>query len=143
MKGENNMKLKTKLLLMAAFFSWLLPLILTGNAGAVVYNPDGAVQNGTTGLWELPDLTAIEGCYDGTTTINPAATKFDCRNVAVSSLTTSSTCTATGVTPSGWDATASVARWSGCSEGGYTANSTDPAADCVDKRWYYKRIHKM
>jgi hypothetical protein len=125
------MKLKTKLLLMAAFLMLIVPLMLTGHASAVVYNPDGAVLNGTTGLWELPDLTAIEGCYDGTTTINPAATRFDCRNVAVSSLTTASTCAATGVTPAGWNATASVARWSGCSEGGYSVNSSDPATDCV------------
>jgi hypothetical protein len=50
------MNLRTKLLLTAACIVLAIPLIFTGNASAIKYNPDGAVLNGTTGLWEMPDV---------------------------------------------------------------------------------------
>jgi hypothetical protein len=55
------MKLKTKLLYLAAFLVIALPLVLTGNAGAG-YLTDGAVQNGVTGGWITPnDMVCIVG----------------------------------------------------------------------------------
>ncbi len=61
------MRLKTKLLYLAAFLVIALPLILTGNAGAR-YLKDGAVQNGVTGGWITPnDMACIVGVRtDGT-----------------------------------------------------------------------------
>lgn len=55
------MKLKTKLLYVAAFLVVALPLVLNGNAGAG-YLTDGAVQNGVTGGWITPnDMVCIVG----------------------------------------------------------------------------------
>ena len=71
------MKITNRLLLIAALFALVLPLIFTGNASAVRFNPDGAVQNATTGVWELPDAGA--GCFDGTATIDTTYTnRPDC-----------------------------------------------------------------
>jgi hypothetical protein len=61
------MKLKTRLLCLAACLVIALPLIHTGNARAG-YMKDGAVQNGVTGGWVTPnDMVCIVGVHpDGT-----------------------------------------------------------------------------
>ncbi|MGC2063412.1 MAG: PKD domain-containing protein [Thermodesulfovibrionales bacterium] len=132
------MKITNRLLIIAALFALALPLIFTGNAGAVVYNPDGLSLNATTGQWDLPTFgaTGVAGCYDGTTSIvNPSpATRFDCYNLqgtALNAITTQSACIATGITPSGWTAAAAIGRWSACSKGGYSANTTNALTDCA------------
>ena len=136
------MKITTKLLLLAAFIVLALPLVFTGNASAVVFNPDGLSLNPATGMWELPVFgsTGIAGCYDGTTTINdtattgPDASRFKCYNLQgtpANALTTNSACVATGTTPAGWTASVSIGRWAACSLGGYSANTTNPLTDCA------------
>ncbi|MEJ2683909.1 MAG: hypothetical protein P8Z71_05890, partial [Candidatus Sulfobium sp.] len=46
---------KTTLLFIATLFFLALPLMfVSGNAQAAVFNGDGAVHNGTTGLYEVP-----------------------------------------------------------------------------------------
>jgi hypothetical protein len=80
LKGENNMKLKTKLLLLATFFVLALPLILTSTASAK-YQRDGAVQDGVTGGWVTPnDMVCIVGVHqDGTLDIADGVTSArDC-----------------------------------------------------------------
>jgi len=66
-EGGSIMKLKTKLLYLAAFLVIALPLVLTGNAGAK-YLADGAVQDGVTGGWITPnDMVCVVGVHtDGT-----------------------------------------------------------------------------
>jgi len=89
------MQLKTKLLYLAVYFVLALPLILTGNAGAV-YIGDGAVQNGTTGGWDLPAdrgvcVTGIKP--DGTLVINASITsRPDCIANVFPAYTTSAAC---------------------------------------------------
>ena len=80
MKGENKMKLKTKLLLLAALFVLALPLILTGTASAK-YQSDGAVPDGVTGGWITPnDMVCIVGVHaDGTLDVADGVTSArDC-----------------------------------------------------------------
>jgi hypothetical protein len=62
------MKLKTKLLFIAAFLVLALPMVFMGNADAIQYNKDGAVLNPTTGLWELPAVfcTGVSAAYETT-----------------------------------------------------------------------------
>lgn len=48
------MKLNKKILYAATLAALALPFIVTGKPGAVTFNPDGAVQNPTTGVYELP-----------------------------------------------------------------------------------------
>jgi predicted CXXCH cytochrome family protein len=69
------MKLKTKLLYLAAFLVIGLPLVLTGNAGAGYYW-DGAVQHPTNGGWVTPnDMVCIKGVHtDGTLDLVPGVT---------------------------------------------------------------------
>ncbi len=69
------MQLKTKLLLLAALFVLALPLILTGTASAK-YMGDGAVQDGVTGGWIIPnDMVCIVGVHaDGTLDIADGVT---------------------------------------------------------------------
>lgn len=69
------MKLKTKLIYLAAFLVIALPLVLTGNAGAR-YMSDGAVQDGVTGGWITPnDMVCIVGVHtDGTLDLAPGIT---------------------------------------------------------------------
>lgn len=56
------MRLKTKLLLIAALFALVLPLVLTGSASAMSME-DGARPNGTGG-WKLPsDMVCIVGVH--------------------------------------------------------------------------------
>ncbi|MBI4653674.1 MAG: hypothetical protein HY752_01530 [Nitrospirae bacterium] len=75
------MKFKPKLLFMAAFFVLAIPFVFAGSTQAI-YLPDGAEQNGTTGLWDLPAdrgkcVTGIAA--DGTMTIDATKTsRADC-----------------------------------------------------------------
>jgi hypothetical protein len=61
------MYVKKSLMLWVAVFALALPLMLTGTASAKYMN-DGAVQNGTTGGWIVPnDMICIVGVHaDGT-----------------------------------------------------------------------------
>jgi hypothetical protein len=90
LKGENNMTLKTKLLLLAALFVLVLPLIITGTASAK-YMGDGAVPDGTGG-WVTPnDMVCIKGMHmDGTLDIVTGVTNSrDCiyYNTGLTSMT--------------------------------------------------------
>lgn len=79
-EGVSNMKLRTRLLYLAAFLLVALPMVLTGNAGAG-YLKDGAVQNGVTGGWITPnDMGCIVGVHkDGTLDIADGVTnRRDC-----------------------------------------------------------------
>jgi predicted CXXCH cytochrome family protein len=69
------MKLKTKLLYLAAFLVIGLPLVLTGNAGAGYYW-DGAVQHPDNGGWVTPnDMVCIKGVHtDSTLDLVPGVT---------------------------------------------------------------------
>jgi len=69
------MKLTGKMLLIAACFALAIPLMFTANAGAK-YRSDGAVQNVTTGAWEVADPGQ---CYvkDSATTGHIDATGID------------------------------------------------------------------
>ena len=91
------MKLKTKLLYLAAFLVLALSLILTGNASAK-YVGDASVQNGTTGGWDLPAdrgkcITGIKS--DGTMVIDDSITsRPDCIATTFPAYTTSAACSA-------------------------------------------------
>jgi predicted CXXCH cytochrome family protein len=112
-EGGSIMKLKTKLLYLAAFLVIGLPFVLTGNTGAG-YLWDGAVQDPVTGGWITPnDMVCIVGVkpngdldiadnvtnsrdciYLNVGTMN-GGTPFDLRG-----MTTSDQCTkATGTSP--------------------------------------------
>jgi PKD domain len=85
---------KTTLLFIATLFFLALPLVLTGNAMAK-YRSDGAVQNTTTGAWEVADPGQ---CYvkDTATTghIDPAGVdRTTCRAI-ISTVTVQADCIA-------------------------------------------------
>jgi predicted CXXCH cytochrome family protein len=73
-EGGSNMKLRTKLLHLAAFLVIALP-VLTGNAEAG-YLTDGAVQHPVNGGWITPnDMVCILGVHtDGTVDLVPGVT---------------------------------------------------------------------
>ncbi|MBI5098757.1 MAG: hypothetical protein HZB30_05915 [Nitrospirae bacterium] len=73
------MKLKTKLLLLAAFFALAIPLIFTGNAGAM-YLTD-STKEVSTGVYDNPqDGVCVVGLkFDGTLDVNTSITNYkDC-----------------------------------------------------------------
>jgi hypothetical protein len=71
-KEKNDMKHKTKLLLFAVMCVLVLPVIFAnGNAQAAVYNGDGAIHDGATGLYVVPPDTAT--CF-GNTADDPEGT---------------------------------------------------------------------
>ncbi len=119
------MKLSKKILYAATLAALALPFIVTGESGAVRYNPDGAVQNAVTGVYELPEPG---GCFDGTATINAGYTnRPDCINAAngaLNAITTRSACqTYVQITsPAGYDLKSGTASWGRCSKGTYTAD---------------------
>jgi hypothetical protein len=112
------MKSDRKRLLVAAFFAFVLPLAITGSASAVRFNPDGAVQNPVTGVWELPDTGA---CFDGTAAIDATKTnRPDCistANATLNAVTSKYTCTIPLqiTTPAGYDLNSGMAGWNRCS----------------------------
>jgi len=85
------MRLSRKILKAATLAVLALPFMITGNSDAVKFSPDGAVQNATTGVYELPPI-ACYGVSDawiagGAANANPGtalalpgvpATKTDC-----------------------------------------------------------------
>src|SRR5208282_6673121 len=89
------MKFNNKLLLIAALFVLALPLVFTGNAGAM-YQSDGALENGTTGGWIAPnDVVCVVGLHsDGTMDIDSTIhNDRDCeaRLVSVTAVTSGDT----------------------------------------------------
>ena len=111
------MKIDRKRLLVAALFALALPLVFSGVAGAVTFNPDGA-QRDANGVMQIPPFSNIWACYNGSSMVD-VSTRFECRNTEIPSLTTASTCGATATIP-GWTGAPVAARWSFCSEGGYS-----------------------
>ena len=123
------MKLNNKLLLIAALFALVLPLVFTGTAGAK-YMGDGAVQNGTTGGWNLPtDFVCIVGIHaDGTLDIADGVTSS--RNCIylqtgnmnggtafnLSTITTQDACTVAGFTDQATQCTAAGKPASCCTD---------------------------
>ncbi|MCL5022907.1 MAG: hypothetical protein M1497_06030, partial [Nitrospirae bacterium] len=106
------MKLKTKLLLMAAFVILAIPLVFSGYASAG-YIGDGASHDATTTGWKIPPITpGVNGCLaDPTKTSRPDCeglvrwpeytTQTDCSNVPNFATVAqwSSVCTTAGGTP--------------------------------------------
>ncbi len=89
------MKLKRKLLLLAAFFVLVLPLIITGTASAK-YMGDGATPNGVTGGWKAPTdgICVLSIDASGNMVTDPSITTArDCqaRLVSVTALTANDT----------------------------------------------------
>ena len=93
------MKLKNKLLYLAALMVLVIPFAFMVSTAGAVYVGDGAVQNGTYGDWDITDygvcVTGIES--DGTMVIDASKTsRPDCLTVKFpndASLTSSALCT--------------------------------------------------
>lgn len=88
------MKHNAKLLIIAAFFVLAVSFMITGNASAI-YIGDGAVQNGTTGLWDIGDYGKCVTGISSTGTIAKDATKTsrpDCLTKTYSAYTNAGTC---------------------------------------------------
>ncbi|HXX81925.1 MAG TPA: hypothetical protein VEI46_10280, partial [Thermodesulfovibrionales bacterium] len=96
------MKLRTKMLLMAAFFALVLPLVFIGTAGAF-YLPDGSKPDGSGGFANPQDGMCVIGvANDGTMLIDTSITNYqDCNAytqsadaiVSLSGMTSSAACT--------------------------------------------------
>jgi hypothetical protein len=53
-RGASGMKSNSGWRFVRLLLSLALPLIYSANAGAAVFNTDGATHNPTTGGWDLP-----------------------------------------------------------------------------------------
>src|SRR5512135_1049699 len=108
---------RMNLLFIATLLFLAIPLVFAGNAGAMSLS-DGAVQNGVTQNWNMP--ADMGWCYPNA----DVTTKFDCRNLRINNGTITKTqCTTanfvaeTGTTPTVYDSTRNVGRWTyGCSD---------------------------
>jgi hypothetical protein len=93
------MKLKNKLLYLAALIVLVIPFAFMVSTSGAVYVGDGAVQNGIYGDWDITDygvcVTGIKS--DGTMVIDPSKTSYpDCLTVIFpndASLTSAALCT--------------------------------------------------
>ena len=129
------MKLNSKLLFIAALIMLLIPLAFTGNATAK-YRGDGAVQNTTTGVWEVGDPgqcyvkdTATTGHIDATATDRTA-----CRAI-ISVVANQTDCEAADGSNSlwtgRWDSTALVCTGNVVYNTDYSASPTGDREGCL------------
>jgi PKD repeat protein len=137
------MKITTRLLLIAALFALVLPLVFTGIASAKFLS-DGAVPDGVTGGWKTPnDMVCIKGlAQDGTLDMVPGVTNArQCiyYNTGLTSMdpvdvTASSICAATTAGP--FTAACGLAGGGNCK---YTSAKTAATWDSTNSKCYDNR----